>query len=134
MDYYRELDDDMEFVPLIPSVVYERKANLVLVPGNELEGCAARQSTAYPMGPPPSKKPSKPEQKITKGAEAKMVSPNSIQPCKFRYTYVWLTNGREFWVWPTYIDRYTLAGFRWVGRGWAYFGIDLKKIDEFVCY
>lgn len=134
MDYYRDLDDDMDFIPLIPSVVYERKAKLVLVPGDELQGSAARQNKAYPMGPPPSKTPEKPKQKTAKGAETKMVSPNSIQPCKFRFTYIWLKNKREFWVWPTYIDKYTLAGFRWTGRGWGYFGVDLKQIEEFICY
>ncbi len=130
MDYFRDLNEDMEFAPLIPTVVYERKPTLVLVPGDSLEGCAARQNMAYPMGAPPTTTPKKQQE----GKQLKSVSPGSITPCKFRFVYIWLDNGREFWAWPTYIDKNTLAGFRWNGRRWLYFGIDLKRIDSFVCY
>lgn len=62
------------------------------------------------------------------------VDPGALRPCLYRYVYVWLTNGRSFWVWPTFIGPRSLAGYRWTRYGWRYFGIDLNRIDRFYCY
>ncbi|TDT51887.1 hypothetical protein [Fonticella tunisiensis] len=83
---------------------------------------------AQPPGPPPAVTP----QQTQLGVQA--VSPGSLRFCLFKYTYVWLRNGRSFWIWPTYIRRGTIAGWRWSGRRWVYFGLDVRRIVSFVCY
>lgn len=37
----------------------------------------------------------------------------SIRPCIFRFTYIWLENGKGFWFFPTLIGRHSIAGYRW---------------------
>lgn len=130
---------DMEFIPLIPSVIYEDDARLVLVPGDKLYGSAARQSQGYPIGPPPKDMPVKQKNPYFNLSEEKYkgydkISLKNLFPCRYRYTYIWLENGKSFWIWPTYIDRYYIAGFRWTRKGWSYFGLRIKKIEDFVCY
>ena len=79
-----------------------------------------------PMGPPPSRTPQKPAQ--MRGG-TKMVSPGSMRNCIGRFTYVWLSNGQEFWFFPVQIWANTVAGFRWDRRfGWSYTGISLNRI------
>lgn len=98
----------------------------------------------YQQGPgpavPPSKDPNSPPPPPPK-ATPKAANPNqlkvssgSIRPCRYQYVYVWLNNGRSFWVWPTNIDRRTLSGYRWNGFRWVYFGIDLNRIAAFECF
>ncbi|GEM_PF-324124 len=92
-----------------------------------------------PPGPPPSMTPSKSgasfqSQGFFGGPQVKAVSPGSIRPCRFQFVYIWLRNGRSFWAWLTYVDRRTASGFRWNGRRWVYFGVDLRRIDYFECY
>lgn len=64
----------------------------------------------------------------------KAVSPNSISICLYQNTYIWEQSGRSYWMFITYLDNRTASGFRWFGNRWGYFGIDLKRIDSFVCY
>ncbi|MCZ8515565.1 transporter [Paenibacillus filicis] len=56
----------------------------------------------------------------------------------FRYVYIWQTNGEAYWMYLTHVGRTSIAGFRWYGTGpfgfWIYFGLDLRRIDSFVCY
>lgn len=92
-----------------------------------------------PPGPPPSMTPSKSggsfqSQGSFGGPQVKAVSPGSIRPCRYQFVYIWLRNGRSFWAWLTYVDRRTASGFRWNGRRWVYFGVDLRRIDYFECY
>lgn len=84
-----------------------------------------------PMGPPPSQTPQKPAQAR---AGTRMVSPGSIRHCIGRFTYVWLSNGQEFWFFPIQVWGNSVAGFRWDRRfGWSYTGISLNRIDMFTC-
>lgn len=62
------------------------------------------------------------------------VSANSIRFCLYKYTYIWEQNGRSYWTFLLNVDRRSVSGFRWTGRRWIYFGIDLRRIDSFVCY
>lgn len=62
------------------------------------------------------------------------VSANSIRFCLYKYTYIWERNGRSYWTFLLNVDRRSVSGFRWTGRRWIYFGIDLRRIDSFVCY
>ncbi|MGY0373428.1 hypothetical protein [Clostridium sp. JNZ J1-5] len=95
-------------------------------------GGAGGPSGRPPMGPPPSFTPSKAQTKAQPGVKA--VDPGSIRRCMFRYVYIWLDNGRSFWAWVTYVGRRSLSGYRWMGYRWVYFGIDLRRIDSFICY
>lgn len=68
------------------------------------------------------------------GGGVKAVSPNSIRFCLFKYTYIWEVNRRNYWAFLLNVDRRSVSGFRWTGRNWIYFGVDLRRIDSFVCY
>ncbi|WP_083465288.1 hypothetical protein [Thalassobacillus sp. C254] len=81
-----------------------------------------------PTSPPPAFTPSPPAEI---GAFA--VDPGAIRRCLFRYTYVWLTNRQQFWFYPVFVGRTSVAGYRWTGFFWVYFGIDLRRISSFQC-
>lgn len=101
-------------------------------------GGPSQPSTGMPTTPPPNFKPSKAQAtEMTAqgpGGVTTLVSAGSLSPCLYRFVYLWLTNGNEFWVYLTYLDYQTAAGFYWTGFNWAYFGIDLNRIDSFFCY
>lgn len=92
-----------------------------------------------PKSPPPNYIPKKNESGVQKlaangGAETFSVSPNSIRFCLYKYTYIWEVSGRNYWAFLLNVDRRTVSGFRWFRRSWVYFGVDLRRIDSFVCY
>ncbi|MGN8770864.1 transporter [Paenibacillus barengoltzii] len=62
------------------------------------------------------------------------IDPGGIRRCLFRNTYVWLNNGEQFWFFPVFVGRNSIAGFRWFGFFWGYFGIDLNRIRSFTCF
>jgi hypothetical protein len=84
------------------------------------------------MTPPPQFKPKKPLKPAGVGVFA--IDPGAIRPCRYRFVYLWLRNGAEFWAFPIFVGRNSLAGFRWDGFRWVYFGIDLRLIDSFQCF
>ena len=86
-----------------------------------------------PSGPPPSFAPSE-TQMQAKGPGVYAVDPGAIRPCTFRYVYIRLSNGRQFWAWLTFVGRTSASGWRWNRNRWVYFGIDLRRIDSFECY
>lgn len=62
------------------------------------------------------------------------VDPASIRNCMRRFTYVWLDNGSEFWMFPIQLSRNSISGFRWNRPfGWTFFGVSLDRIDSFMC-
>ncbi|WP_211315921.1 hypothetical protein [Oceanobacillus chungangensis] len=61
------------------------------------------------------------------------VDPGAIRGCLFRFTYIWLRRD-AFWFFPTFVGRTSVAGFRWNGFRWVYFGIDLDRIESFQCF
>src|SRR3712207_8775854 len=75
-----------QFPPGPPPFGFPGSGNMFPGPGNK---------EAPPMGPPPSFTPSKTETKA--GINVKAVDPGSIRFCKYKYTYLWLTNGNSFW-------------------------------------
>ncbi|GGI13107.1 transporter [Gottfriedia solisilvae] len=81
-----------------------------------------------PTSPPPSFVPQQ------TSASLFAVDPGAIAGCRFRYTYVWLNNGEAFWFYPTFVGRRSVAGFRWFGFFWSYFGIDTNRIRSFTCF
>ena len=77
-----------------------------------------------PPGPPPAHTPSKKNASTTK---------SSLKPCLFKYTHIWPKRGNPFWAWITYVERNTISGYRWYRNRWAYFGMNIKQIDNFIC-
>jgi hypothetical protein len=85
------------------------------------------QGGGPPSSPPPAYVPQ--EQ-----ATAFAVDPGGIRRCMFRFTYVWLVDGRSFWFYPVFLGRNSIAGWRWSRRrGWVYYGMDLRQIRSFQC-
>ncbi|RIW29598.1 transporter [Bacillus salacetis] len=92
-----------------------------------------------PPGPPPSFTPSQAQaQTLTttssQGATTFAVDPGAIQRCLFRYTFIWMRGGQSFWFYPTFVGRNSIAGFRWTGFSWFYFGTDLRRVRSFQCF
>ncbi|NLV35301.1 MAG: transporter [Clostridiaceae bacterium] len=85
-----------------------------------------------PSGPPPSFIPSQAAAQQSIGVLA--VDPGAIRPCRFRFVYLWLDNRQQFWAWLIFIGRQSVAGWRWTGFNWVYFGLDLNRISSFICY
>ena len=54
--------------------------------------------------------------------------------CLNRRTYVTLTDGSDFWYYPTLMDRYIISGYRWDGDRWIKKGMDLRRIRWFNCF
>lgn len=88
-----------------------------------------------PLGPPPSRIPQQPAQmQFGAGPGARSVNPSSIRNCVGSFTYIWMSNGQEFWMFPVQVWGDSVAGFRWNRRtGWSYVGISLSRIDMFSC-
>jgi len=96
-------------------------------PGQSPE--AGQPTAPPPSAPPPSFVPAQTQQAATFA-----VDPGSIRRCLFRYTYVWLRNFQQFWFYPTFVGRTSVAGWRWTGNRWVYFGISLRQIQSFTCF
>jgi len=85
-----------------------------------------------PQGPPPPPPSFTPQQQATVAPTA--VDPGAIAGCRGRNTYVWLRNGDNFWFYPVFIGRTSVAGYRWNGFFWMYTGLDLRQITSFSCF
>lgn len=86
------------------------------------------QGSQAPTSAPPSFTPPRPLTSIY------AVDPGGIAGCLFRFTFIWLENGQRFWFYPVFVGPTSIAGFRWTGRNWFYFGIDLRRVEAFSCY
>lgn len=93
----------------------------------------AGQQAGPPSGPPPSFVPQQSQAQST-GVGIFAIDPGAIRPCLFRYVYLWLTTGEQFWAWLVFVGRRSAAGWRWTGFRWVYFGVDLDNIQSFICY
>lgn len=85
-----------------------------------------QQQGGAPSTPPPSYTP---QEQVSAFA----VDPGAIRGCLYRFTYVWLNNGSSFWFYPTFVGRDSIAGYRWRGFRWVYYGTDLRRIRSFRC-
>ncbi|WP_420848587.1 hypothetical protein [Paenibacillus oryzisoli] len=83
--------------------------------------------------PPTSAPPSQIPQKPLKAPGVYAVDPGGISRCLFRFTYIWQSNGQQYWYFPVFVGRTSVSGFRWTGFSWIFFGIDLRFIDSFTC-
>lgn len=92
---------------------------------------AAGQAFGPPTQPPP---PFIPQQAQAQGPGVFAVEPGAIRPCLYRFVYIWLTTGQQFWAWLVFAGANSVAGWRWTGNRWVYFGIDTTYIAGFTCY
>ncbi|TNJ64915.1 transporter [Paenibacillus hemerocallicola] len=53
--------------------------------------------------------------------------------CLYNYTYVRLWNGESFWYYPTSVEYFEIAGYRWNGVFWLYYVIDPRFISTVSC-
>ncbi|MBY9078774.1 collagen-like protein [Paenibacillus sp. HN-1] len=96
-------------------------------PGTPGQPGGAPAGVQAPTAPPPQFIPQMP---VTTFA----IDPGGIRFCLYRNTYIWLNNGEQFWFFPVFVGRNSIAGFRWFGFFWSYFGIDLNRISAFTCF
>ncbi|MBY7142152.1 hypothetical protein KFZ56_03405 [Virgibacillus sp. NKC19-3] len=96
-------------------------------PGQQPPGGIPGGQVSAPATPPPPFTPEQPS------FQAYAVDPGGIRGCMFRFTYIWLRND-AFWFFPTFLGANSIAGFRWQGFRWVYFGIDLNRIQSFQCF
>lgn len=90
-------------------------------------GGGSGQQSGPPTTPPPSFIPEQQQ------FQTLAIDPGGIRGCLFRFTYIWLRRD-AFWFYPTFVGRTSIAGFRWTGFRWVYFGIDLNQIQSFQCF
>ena len=98
--------------------------------------------TPYNMGYPPSKHPSYHSQGAMKipyyhNSEHSHYHYNyykKLRLCTYRYTYLWLRNGKSFWCYPTYVSNNTVSGWKWKNYRWKFFSMPIRKVSNFYCY
>ncbi len=78
-----------------------------------------------PAGPPPAQIPR---------AGVRAVDPGSIRGCLFSFVYIWLDNRQQFWMWLVFVGPRSIAGWRWTGFRWVFFGTDIRRISSFACF
>lgn len=91
------------------------------------------QGNGAPTSPPPQQIPSKPQK--PGGGFTYLVDPVVLQPCLYKKTYVWLTNGSSFWFYPTVLGNNSAGGYYWDWNTfkWVYYALDTKYIDVVSC-
>ncbi|MBM7631174.1 hypothetical protein [Geomicrobium sediminis] len=89
-------------------------------------GPPPNQGAQPPSAPPPNFIP-------MQSQATPFVDSGAISFCQFRFTYIWLRNGQSFWYYPIFVGQRSVAGFRWNGRNWVFFGINTNQITSFSC-
>lgn len=96
--------------------------------------------TRRPPSMPPNFVPQKGKEKAgttapttSRRASVFTVDSEAIFPCVNQFVYIWSTNGPGFWAYITFVGPRSVVGFRFRRRRFRYFGMDLRRIDEFYC-
>ncbi|MEW9121812.1 MAG: hypothetical protein AB2421_03795 [Thermotaleaceae bacterium] len=58
---------------------------------------------------------------------------DAISPCLNKFVYIWLRDGGSFWTYLIYAETKYIAGWRWSGEEWNYFGTRMVNVDYFIC-
>ncbi|MBQ6819670.1 MAG: hypothetical protein IJO26_00055 [Clostridium sp.] len=82
----------------------------------------------------PDKKNKKYKEHKDKGNNSKAVNPGTISFCLYKFTYIWEKGNKSYWAFLLNVDNRSISGLRWFRGTWVYFGLDIKKVDSFVCY
>jgi len=114
--------------PMPSEPVYPTPGRISPGPG----GVSPSQSSGAPTSPPPQQIPNKPQRP---GGFAYMIDSNVLQPCLYRNTYVWLTDGSSFWFYPVALGANSVGGYYWdwSTSHWNYYALDTKYIDIVNC-
>lgn len=108
-------------------------------PGGKGPGGKGPSGGSAPTSPPPGFTPSQSQAYSLSGGGGGQygvyaVDPITLRYCLYRYVYIWPSWGPGFWAWLIFVGRRSVAGFRWTGRRWVYFGLDTRQINSFYCY
>lgn len=95
--------------------------------GSPFPNAGPGRPSEIPVSPPPSFIPERPQ------FQTFSTDPDAVSPCLFEFTYIWLKQD-AFWYYPTFLSRRSIAGFRWNGFRWVYFGIGLNQIETYQCF
>ncbi|QEK11878.1 hypothetical protein FQB35_05565 [Crassaminicella thermophila] len=90
-----------------------------------------------PDYPPPPFIPSISKAKAegrTKVPGTGMICQYAIRNCKFKYTYIWLNNGLQFWTKPILINKNFIYCWIWNNLCWIYQKLAITDIHSFMCY
>lgn len=140
-------DDDLILYPDDSSLRPPPFSNFQQFTPNPIPGFppGQNQGSNLNVGPPPNFTPSKNSPGVQsfgqpssgnkgKGPQPKAVSTASISFCLFKFTYIWERGGRNYWAYLLNVDRRSVSGLRWFRGTWVFFGVDLNRIDSFICY
>lgn len=82
----------------------------------------------------PMKKPAPPPKATPQTTKAYPGGPKGdLCKCFSKYTYVWMKDGREFWIWPIAIYEDFIVALKWKRNRWVYSRIPKRKIKYFIC-
>lgn len=62
-----------------------------------------------------------------------MIFKETVIPCMFRITYLWLDDGREVWAKPIGVNDHFMSCWTWNGLTWEYSSIHLQLLECFIC-
>lgn len=104
-------------------------------PGRPPQGPPGGPPGRPPQGPPPGPPPAAP---FGRGSDRDRFPPfipdvNRLRRCLFRYTYIWLNNGNDFWFYPVALSGGFIAGFRWRNSQWRFETLNIRRIAFFQC-
>ncbi|WP_207708049.1 hypothetical protein [Candidatus Galacturonibacter soehngenii] len=57
-----------------------------------------------------------------------------IRRCLNRFTFIWLWNGRSFWFYPIFMNRWSVDGFVWRRNRWVFERVNINSIFFFRCF
>lgn len=57
--------------------------------------------------------------------------PKFLKNCLHTYIFIWLTDGRSYWFYPTGFDKDMLSGYVWNRPGWAHVQFEWRQIECF---
>lgn len=86
-----------------------------------------------PPVPPPSAPPDE-SPRADQETPVTAIDPSTIEPCVNRIVYIWLINGRGFWMWISAVERNLVIGVRWNGIEWVPARINVNRIESFLCF
>lgn len=82
------------------------------------------EDVKIPVGPPPDFTPKK-------TPDLYKTELSAISGAKGKFTYIWLKDGRSFWVYIINAGRNSITGYKWNKFGWIFYGISLKNLESF---
>ena len=56
-----------------------------------------------------------------------------LQNCIYRFTYLWLRNGDNFWFFLTTVGESRVYGYRFFGGRWNQYSVAVRDIVNFRC-